>query len=312
MNVRILIPLFAAASGLALGGCKIDNRPLPASSDAASAYDASAPALGPIDPTQVSNGSNGPVIYDGYALAERARAYEQSVYARRPDYAFRYQNEQPYAWGSGDGYSMYAEPVNGGYRDYYYAPGAERPYFVRDNQYGYGYGPDGQLAAVYDAAGALLPSGRFGEVVRTAADYYLRAQTMRRYGLDESYRLPVLDPDWSQRSPAFFTAEQPWISAPDRQVGWRDWRDAHQSEIATYEVEQGHDNGRHLGWYKHRGGDDRFALSYAQAGSYPGDGGHGHWKSSDNHGDNGRGHGDDNAQGDGHGHGEGHGHGHGD
>jgi hypothetical protein len=232
MSVRLLATLLATAGALALAACRIDTPTGNLHSDRSGTYGAAPaqaqpPAVAPPMATaQAATGSDaaatatasGP-MYDGYALAARAHAFDQTTARQAPSYAFRYQGEEPVAWQAADGSSMYAEPVDGGYRHDYYAPGADRPYFVRDAGHGYGYGPGGRLVAAYDADGAPLPADRFGAVAALAAEDYLRARSLRRYGGDEGDRIAVSDAYWAERAPAFAFGPR-------------------------------HDNGRHLGWYK--------------------------------------------------------------
>ena len=42
-----------------------------------------------------------------------------------PDYAFDYEGVSPWAWQTSDDYVTYAEPIDDGYRYYYYEPGRE-------------------------------------------------------------------------------------------------------------------------------------------------------------------------------------------
>ncbi len=331
MPARLVTTLLATAASLSLAACRIDTPTGHMHSDLSGTYAAAqgqvaanAPQL---YPAQAGYGS-GPAyergvgaantpMYDGYALVERAHAFDRSTYRRRPAYAFRYENTQPLVWRTADNYSMYAEPVYGGYRDYYYSPGADYPYFVRDSQYGYGYSPDGRLTAVYDAGGLLLPADRFGQVAALAADYYLRARTLRRYGDDNRYRIPVSDAYWAERGAGYVFAQEAWISAPDRRPEWRAWRRSNPREMAIYDLNPGHDNGRHLGWYKHEdgawrhegGGDERFTIAYGQRRA---DGAHENPRRGGKHGDEGgdREGGDREGHGRG-GHGEGQDRGHG-
>jgi hypothetical protein len=246
MNPRLHLVLIAAA-GLALSACREDQAPVAQTNPSVTD-----PALSGGSPSYpAAYGADRIPAGDAYGFADRARSFDRSLGRRRPDYAFRYQDEQPLAWRTRDDYSMYAEPVGGGYRDYYYAPHADRPYFVRDGQYGYGYAPDGRLAAVYDSGGQLLPSGSWGQVARIATDVYLRGQGLRRVAVDESYRVALSDGDWAQASPMVYPAQAGWTSAPHRSTAWRDAPSRPVVAEPTYAPEARHDNGRHLGWYKH-------------------------------------------------------------
>ena len=91
-----------------------------------------------------------------YAYADRAAAFDQVIGNAPPDYSFGYDDGvDPWAWQSGDGYETFAEPIDDGYRYYYYAPGANEPYYVRDPDYGYAYS-NGSLVAMYGAGGSLI------------------------------------------------------------------------------------------------------------------------------------------------------------
>lgn len=221
MPARLSLTLAACASVLALSACKDDKAPAPAPYDFASAPPAA------ID-------INAPASYAGYAPAERAYAFDRVTYRTAPSYGFRYGEDEPWAWRTADDYSMYAEPYDDGYRNYYYAPGADYPYFVRDDDYGYGYGPDGALIAVYDSYGELLPQDRLYAVAALAGAYLVRASAIRRYGLDDRYRVPVTEDYWSARAPRYYEVQQAWYTAPDRQPRWRAWRASHQTEVAQF------------------------------------------------------------------------------
>ncbi|MGH6909089.1 MAG: hypothetical protein ACREEG_02805, partial [Phenylobacterium sp.] len=221
MPARLSLTLAACASVLALSACKDDQASAPAAYDFANAPPAA------ID-------VNVPASYAGYAPAERAYAFDRATYRTAPSYGFRYSEDEPWAWRTADDYSMYAEPYDDGYRNYYYAPGADYPYFVRDDDYGYGYGPDGALIAVYDSYGQLLPQDRLYGLAALAGAYLVRASAVRRYGLDDRYRIAVTEDYWSARAPRYYEVQQVWYTAPDRQPQWRAWRAGHQAEVAQF------------------------------------------------------------------------------
>ena len=219
MPARLSLTLAACASVLALSACKDNEAPAPPAYDFASAPPAA------ID-------VNVPVSDAGYAPAERAYAFDRVTYRTAPSYGFRYGEDEPWAWRTADDYSMYAEPYDDGYRNYYYAPGADYPYFVRDDDYG--YGPDGALIAVYDSYGVLLPQDRLYALATLAGAYLVRASAIRRYGLDDRYRIAVTEDYWSARAPRYYEIQQIWYTAPDRQPQWRAWRASHQTEVAQF------------------------------------------------------------------------------
>ena len=222
MPVRLSATLMACASVLALAACKDKTPPPPAGYDFASAPPAA------VDVRDAS----APARYRDYAPAERAYAFDRAVYRAPPSYGFRYGEEEPWAWRTEDDYSMYVEPYDDGYLSYYYAPGGDYPYFVRADDYGYAYSPAGLLIAIYDAAGLLLPQERLYALAPQAGTYLVRASAIRRYALDDSYRVYVPDSSWEQRAPRYYQTRETWYAAPERQPEWRAWRASHEREIA--------------------------------------------------------------------------------
>lgn len=161
---------------------------------------------------------------DGYGWAERAYALDRAFYDVPPDYEFSYGGTEPWAWESQDRWTMYAEPIESGYRTYYYEPGTTYPYFVRDDAYGYGYDQRGGLVALYSLAGALLPVSARDQRADLAGRYWTRAHEMRR-AADRAQRAPVDQPRWKARAPGLSRSQQPWFQAAERQEDWRKYRD---------------------------------------------------------------------------------------
>jgi hypothetical protein len=276
--------LLLAASGLALSlsACKVDNRPLlargPADADAYAALPQ--PGLpGGASYGAPAYGANAyPASYlppeRAYPYAERAYGLDRAFYREPPDYGFAYADEQPWAWQAADDSLMFAEPYDDGYRAYYYEPGADYPYFVRDPNYGYALGQNGVLLALFDAAGALISGGNYDRYAPNARQYWSRGYDLHsaygrapRYGVDQAV--------WSQRAPRLEQFQQSWIAAPERQPAWRQWRAAagpatlqhyavqHADRAAAFNP--GHqDNGGHLGWDRgQRQGENRSQQAFA-------------------------------------------------
>jgi len=222
----------AGALALTLGACKLDNRPLLARGEPLE--ESGAPAPGPLDPGYA------PVALQpaqAYGYPERAARVSQIAYARPPSYGFNYGDEQPWAWDVADEGLMFAEPYDAGWRYYYYEPGEARPYYVQDADYGYAYGDDGALLALFSLAGALIAADRYDDYAPRAGYYRTRG-----YDLGRSYwaapRYPVEEAVWRARAPAVFAVQDRWFQAYESRPAWR--------EAAR------HDNGLHLGWYKGR------------------------------------------------------------
>lgn len=235
------------ALALALGACKIDNRPLLARGGPPPAAVAGTPPLGPLDPGYAPIASQ-PAAYpqpaQAYAYPERAYAMSQAVERLPPSYAFGYGEEQPWVWDAADQGTMFAEPIDDGYRYYYYEPGAAYPYFVQDPDYGYAYGADGALVALFAATtGALIAADHYRDYGPRAELYWTRG-----YDLDRAYRrsprYAVRETVWRERAPALVSSRDRWFRAARAQPGWRE---AAAARAYGPRGDFSHDNGRQFG-----------------------------------------------------------------
>ncbi|HEX7947084.1 MAG TPA: hypothetical protein VF495_20645, partial [Phenylobacterium sp.] len=213
--------LMAGAATLALAACdQHDTRNAAAPPSALAVLDPSAGLLPPAPPAPVAR-------YEparGYRLAERAYGVQRAVYDAPPDYGFAYGDEEPMAWETADDWSMYAEPWDDGYRYYYYQPGAAYPYFVRDDDYGYGYDRGGTLVVVVDAAGRYLPAEEFRRVAPIAGRYYAHGRDLRNAGL-RAQRVRVDERTWAAHAPRVTQGADRWIAAARDDHAWRQWRE---------------------------------------------------------------------------------------
>ena len=241
-NLRLtasLIALAAAAFGVA--ACKpalqeaVDqNAPAPAAalplSDAAAAPGAPAPLasqLPPAPPLRV--GSSGPPL-ERYAYADRADYLNDAFGDAPPDYAFDDNQVSPWVWRSDDGYTRVVEPLANGDRYYYYEPGADRPFLVRDPDYAYGY-DGGGLAVVYDSRGRALAD----EAARARADYAARylARAVVLFSLSQRDHRPVARNNWNARREVITTEYTRWSGFRAADPDWRAYHDAHAPHEQT-------------------------------------------------------------------------------
>jgi len=216
--------LATTALALTLGACKIDNRPLLARGGPPPAELAAPPAPPPLEP--YASMAPAPTEVRAYAYPQRAYAMSRTVYQRPPSYAFAYGEEQPWVWDDGDQGTMFVEPIDDGYRYYYYEPGEAYPYFVQDPDYGYAYGANGGLVALFAATGVLIAADHYRDYAPSAERYWTRG-----YDLDQTYRrsprYPVDATVWRERAPALVSGHDRWFRAASAQPAWREAAAAH-------------------------------------------------------------------------------------
>ncbi|QNQ11540.1 hypothetical protein [Sphingomonas alpina] len=230
-RVRQASAVIAIAASLALAGCnpkaateesKVASQlpELPATLPLASggatvvrsaAAAAALPAAKPIRVVQLADPGQ------SYAYADDARGFADAIGDAPPDYGFDYDDVEPWAWQGYDDSIAFAEPIDDGYRYYYYRPGAVSPYFVRDHDYGYGY-DNGQLAVVYAASGAILPYAAYGPRQDYAARYYARGRDLYR---SSHQRRPVIAANWAARQNAISATQARWAAARSREADWQ-------------------------------------------------------------------------------------------
>lgn len=241
MPSRRYAVMLSGVAAMALAGCREDvaRTPEPLFVPAATAEAYGLPlapefeALPPAPPAPVQMAAYQP----DYGYAERAYAMDQAFYEAPPDYGFSYVDAQPWAWRSHDGYEMFVEPIDDGYRYYYYEPGAEYPFFVRAPDYGYGYGEGGVLTVVYSTAGAILPYGYLDDQAPRAGRYWARAHSLRSAARHRP--APVVYDAWLLRRPTFVASQSPWMQAAVREDKWRRHRDRQEAkEIRKFERER--------------------------------------------------------------------------
>jgi hypothetical protein len=187
---------------------------------------AALPEAKPVRTVRVAN----PRDYYGYADA--AYDYQRVLNDAPPDYYFDYDGADPWAWEGYDQSVVFLEPVDDGYRYYYYRPGADEPYFVRDPYYGYGY-DRGQLAVVYDSYGGVVPYSDYGARLDYAGRYLARGRDLY-VASRRGDRRAVSAANWAARSAAISATQARWYAVRDRQPQWRDYSNRAGPSQANY------------------------------------------------------------------------------
>lgn len=219
---RLNLTLLGGVAALTLAGCREDApaapEPLFVPASNAQAYDL--PPLEPLAPPPAQSVS---VAVPDYSYAERAYAMDRAFYDAPPDYGFSYMNAEPWAWRSTEGYEMYAEPIDDGYRYYYYEPGAEYPFFVRAPDYSYGYDSVGVVTVVYSSAGLIVPYAHRNRGFDYPDRYWRRAGDLRLAA--HRHHAPVVRETWLERRPILVNSQRPWMKAAVEQRDWRRYRE---------------------------------------------------------------------------------------
>jgi hypothetical protein len=239
------IAIVAAFSGLALSACQPSNQsaavssapsPLAAIPLAASAAPpiAAAPAVAALPSAPRANVGRLARSGDRYAFADAAYAMESAFGDAPPDYTFDYGGGQrPWVWRADDQSTCVAEPLpGGGYRYYYYEPGAQTPYLVRDTDFSYGY-DNGVLVVVYDDRGQALQQSELYEQADIAGRILARAQAIYLASQREEHEA-VAEANWAARRSQIDAERAQWAAD---QVADEDWQ-AYHAEHAQQEQTQ--------------------------------------------------------------------------
>ena len=155
----------------------------------------------------------------GYGFIEQALSLASAFGDAPPDYAYGYDDSDPWAWQANDDSLYFAEPVDGGYRSYYYSAGSAVPYLVRDPYNSYGY-DDGRLVAVYDNYGRLVPVSGWSSRRDYASRYYARGGDLYRASRQRERRA-VLASRWGERRPALIDDRRRWEQTRARNANWQ-------------------------------------------------------------------------------------------
>jgi hypothetical protein len=186
-------------------------------------------ALPPAPPARVARLAR---ASDSYAYVDQAQAMSDAVGQAPPDYAFDYDGARPWVWRTSTRAVRVVEPVEGGYRYYYYQPGADYPYLVRDPRHAYGYS-DGQLVSVYDDEGRLLPPQEVDQQAEWAGRYLARARALYEASL-QNQRQAVIAANWAARRAQIDAARARWAEEQANQDDWRAYHDEHQAQETAY------------------------------------------------------------------------------
>jgi hypothetical protein len=219
--------LLTSTLGLSLGACREDELLRGAAAALPATMALQGYPQGAYDPYADPYGRvpiGRPVSYDdAWAWGERSYALDRAFYETPPDYGFEYDGYEPWVWQTEDRWAMYADPYQDDYRYYYYEPGEVRPYFIRDDQYGYGYDDFGRLVVMYDLLGRIMPQSLLYQQDPYATDYYRRAYALRQASL-QAQPIVVTREVWVVQQPIIVADQSRWIQAATTQQPWVEYR----------------------------------------------------------------------------------------
>ncbi|HEX8058261.1 MAG TPA: hypothetical protein VF481_16470, partial [Novosphingobium sp.] len=169
--------------------------------------------------------------YDDYAYLDRAAYYDDAFFDAPPDYSFYYDDVSPWGWEGYDGSTVYLEPVDDGYRYYYYEPGYDTPYLVRDRYYSYAYdGPS--LVVIYDNYGRPLPRDRYGARWDYAGRYFVRGRELWDAGRKD--RRGVIAANWAAQRRQIERSNAVWESGRRNNREWSSYHDRNRDQQSNH------------------------------------------------------------------------------
>ena len=201
-------------------GAPIASLPLAEGAPPPAALAPAAAALPPAKPVKVVRAP----ARTQYRYIDRAYAMGEAFADSPPDYTVDYDGVRPDVWRSEDGAYRVVEPTPDGDRTYYYNPGSDEPFLVRDPQYAYGY-DQGDLAVVYGPGGEV--GGYDPYAADRAARYLLRARALYDAAIHQQ-RQAAYAQAWRARRANVLAEQQAWAAEQQRDAGWRAWSDEHR------------------------------------------------------------------------------------
>ncbi|HZZ34908.1 MAG TPA: hypothetical protein VFE03_04225 [Caulobacteraceae bacterium] len=178
-----------------------------------------------------------------YAYLDRGYELSDVFYDAPPDYAFAYGGVEPWVWTTDDGYYLVAEPLDEGWRYYYYEPDVYYPFLVLDPFYAYGF-DRGALVVVYDRGGRVLDPVYVDRQADIAGRYLVRAETLFRAAQTQPHEA-VARTHWVAQQPVL-TAERTRLAA--LQTAVPEWRAYHQARAAQDDAHWAQERARRAEW----------------------------------------------------------------
>jgi len=200
---------------------------------------------------------------DGYAFADSGYAMSHAFADAPPDYTFDYGGVRPWVWRADDQSEQVVEPIDGGDRYYYYRPGDDQPFLIRDPDYSYGY-EGGELVVIYDRNGNPLPDQYVEQRADMAGRYLARALAIYAAAQSQQHQA-VAAANWRARRAYLDSEQNQWTTEQSQDDGWRAYHAEHdQDEQAQWDAER-YRRQAEAARYATQANDIQAAARFAQA-----------------------------------------------
>jgi len=197
---------------------------------AAVAPAAPAPAVSALPPPQRRISYAPPPPNERYGYIDRAYSMGSAFADTPPDYMIDYQGTRPWIWRAANGAYRVVERLPRGERIYYYDPGQDQPFLVRDPDYSYAY-DGGNLVGVYGPDGAEIDGAMAARRSYEASRYLDRSRELYR-AAQYQRRQAAYASEWAARRDDLRNQHRIWEEQQARNSNWRAWHDAHQAQEA--------------------------------------------------------------------------------
>lgn len=174
---------------------------------------------------------------DAYSYIDRADSLWEVIGNAPPDYAFSFEDAEPWAWELQDGDSIIVEETPGGIQSYYFGPEADGPFLAVRPGMSFGFSGE-TVAVVYGPDGGALSREEGAANLEEGVALYARGRQLRRAMLQKQRR-EVDSQAWIDTGPLIWGSIQIWDEGRSRHPGWRrhheqwrgaDWRRRFEAE----------------------------------------------------------------------------------
>lgn len=158
--------------------------------------------------------------FDDYDWIDRADAISDAIGEAPPDTSFAFENGEPWAWTMEDGTTLIVEQLPDGPHGYYFEPGTDAPFLVRDPSMSFGF-IDGAVAVVYGADGGVLSRNDGRGWLGAAMRGFDRGKLLKRAMVRRDRWRNVNVSRWYDMSYLLFDWWDDWDYGLSRNPAWR-------------------------------------------------------------------------------------------